>query len=260
MNDPRNPQDPRFAATQFAPGTPDQQPQQPSYGQPAPAAQTQPHYGQASQPQQQNAYGQPNTANPYAQPNPYAPPGGNPYEQQQQAYGQPPAGYGAPQQPPGGFGYQQQQQGYGTPPPGAYSYPLAPAATNDAEIASSLKALSVLQYVYAGFTAIGALMVLLWVVIGGAMVMGSATGGGSDAAGEAGVGVLVIVMAIAMLVVFGGIAGLHILAARSLGQRRRHTLLLIVACLTMLSIPIGTALGIWMLVVLTKPEVKATFT
>ncbi len=252
MNDPRNPQDPRFAATQFAPAsTPDQQPQQPAYGQPPqqPAQQAQAQYGQPNQ--QQNPYGQ---QNPYAQPNPYAPPNANPYEQQQQAYGQPQQ----QQQPPGGFGYQQ-QPGYGTPPPGAYAYPLAPAATSDAEIASSLKALSILQYVYAGFTALGALFVLLWVFIGGAMVMGSATGG-SDAAGEAGAGVFMIVMAIVMLVIFGAIAGLHVLAARSLTQRRRHTLLVIVACLTMLSIPIGTALGIWMLVVITKPEVKATFT
>jgi hypothetical protein len=243
MNDPRNPQDPRFAATQFAPAsTPDQPPQQP-------AQQAQAQYGQPNQQQ-----------NPYAQPNPYAPPNANPYEPQQQAYGQPPAGYGPPQQqqPPGGFGYQQ-QPGYGAPPPGAYAYPLAPAATSDAEVASSLKALSILQYIYAAFTALGAMFVLLWVFIGGAMMVGSATGG-SDAAGEAGAGVFMVVIAIALLVVFGAIAGLHVLAARSLTQRRRHTLLVIVACLTMLSIPIGTALGIWMLVVITKPEVKATFT
>ena len=233
MNDPRNPQDPRFAATQFAPGTPAQQPP----------------------PQQQNPYAQ----NPYAQPNPYAPPNAGPYEQQQQqqAYGPPPAGYGQPQQPPGGFGYPQQP--YGTPPPGAYAYPLAPAATSDAEIASSLKALSVLQYVYAAFTALGACFGVLWIVIGGAMVVGSATEG-ADAGTAAGAGIFMIVMAVVILVLCAAIAGLHILAARSLAQRRRHTLLVIVACLTMLSIPIGTALGIWMLIVISKPEVKATFT
>jgi hypothetical protein len=279
MNDPRNPQDPRFAATHFAP---DAQP-----GQPAQPAQQ----GQAANPfGQPNPYQQPQQQPPgqtaYAPPAAYGPPGGqgpgagaDPYGQssygqpppqqqqqyqqhyaggQQPDYGQAPPGYG---QPPGGFGYNPQtQQSYGNAPPGAYQYPVVgPGGTSEGEIASTLKVLAVVQYVYAGLTAVFSVFALLWVVLGGAMIAAGATGG-SDAAGEAGMGAFMVIIAVVMLVVLGVVVGLHVLAAKSLNQRRRHTFLIVVACLTLLSIPIGTAIGIWMLVTLTKPEVKATFT
>ena len=259
MTDPQNPnpQDPRFAATQFAP---DAQPAQPSphYGPPAPYGQSPP------QQQQQQGYGPPQPqagyAPGYGQPQPQSPYAQSPQAQYspQQPYGQAP--YQAPERSPdAGYGQPQAYAGsYGAPPAqGPYRYPIAQGVGNEVDIAKQLQVMSILQYVMAGLSALGAVFVVFYVVVGGVVLAGA---GMQGSASEAGVGVFMIVLAVIMLVACGLIASLHVLAGKSLVQRRRHTFLIVLACLSMLSIPIGTGIGIWMLMVLTKPEVKATFT
>lgn len=56
-----------------------------------------------------------------------------------------------------------------------------------------------------------------------------------------------------------GMAAFVIQAGRCLAQRRRHLLCLIVAGLLCLCAPLGTVLGVFTLVTLLRPQVKAAF-
>lgn len=53
---------------------------------------------------------------------------------------------------------------------------------------------------------------------------------------------------------------LNIASALLIKQRRLHALNIGIAALNLLAIPIGTALGIYSLSQLTKPEIKSLFT
>jgi len=66
---------------------------------------------------------------------------------------------------------------------------------------------------------------------------------------------LVVVVALAQLV-FGV---LSFLCGRYLHQRRNRMFCIVVAALTLLSFPLGTALGIFSLVVLSRPAVRDAF-
>jgi hypothetical protein len=62
-----------------------------------------------------------------------------------------------------------------------------------------------------------------------------------------------------MGVLVGGIAVLKFLTARALGRRRGRTLCQVCAALTCLSVPLGTLLGIFTFMVLSRPTVMAMF-
>ncbi len=64
------------------------------------------------------------------------------------------------------------------------------------------------------------------------------------------------VFAAVLCLVWGG---LQLYAGASLLKHRRHTFCLVVAAITCLSIPLGTILGIFTLVVLMRPGVRALF-
>lgn len=55
------------------------------------------------------------------------------------------------------------------------------------------------------------------------------------------------------------LAGLTLFSARSLGRRRHRTLSFVVACLNCVMIPLGTILGVFTLIVLSRPSVIALY-
>jgi hypothetical protein len=55
------------------------------------------------------------------------------------------------------------------------------------------------------------------------------------------------------------LAALLAVAGRRLKQRRSHTFCLVVAGLTCMNMPLGTVLGVFTLVVLTRPGVREAF-
>ncbi|SRR5713226_9325744 len=64
-------------------------------------------------------------------------------------------------------------------------------------------------------------------------------------------------------VVLGGVAlmltALKLLVALRIGERRSRTFCILIACITCLAIPYGTALGVLALLVLTRPSVALQF-
>lgn len=132
--------------------------------------------------------------------------------------------------------------------------PFAPATfgPNDQ---SNLRLLSIFHYVYAGLLTLLILFFGIYVVIGAAMIAAPGSGGHDAQLGGGillGFGLLVVALIAAKVT-------LLIVAARSLVTHRRHTLCMVAAALSCLTFPLGTILGVFTLVVLVKPTVKAEF-
>jgi MFS family permease len=111
--------------------------------------------------------------------------------------------------------------------------------------------------------AVFSLVFVLHIVLGIAMLSGSLPmkSGGEPSSPEEQqfVGWLFTVMGVC--IVLGGLtlAAFVAYAGRCLSQQRRYLLCMIVAGLACLFTPIGTILGVFTLVVLLRPQVKAAF-
>jgi len=129
--------------------------------------------------------------------------------------------------------------------------------------ATQLRQLAIGHYVVAGLMAVFSLVFILHIVLGIAMLSGSLPmkSGGEPSSPEEQqfVGWLFTVMGVC--IVLGGLtlAGFVAYAGRCLSQQRRYLLCMIVAGMACLFTPIGTILGVFTLVVLLRPQVKAAF-
>ncbi|MGE8281362.1 MAG: hypothetical protein ACN6O2_13105 [Stenotrophomonas sp.] len=136
-----------------------------------------------------------------------------------------------------------------------------PAPTEDD--ANQLRLLSIFHYVVAGMTGLFSLFPLLHLVMGIAMVTGAlpmeSNPPGSSNGEERMFGWIFIIFA-GVFILFGlTLAGLIAYAGRCLMQRRRYLLCLVVAAISCMLMPFGTVLGVFTLVVLMRPSVKAAF-
>jgi hypothetical protein len=132
----------------------------------------------------------------------------------------------------------------------------APSVDTTAQDLEHLRLLSIFHYIVAGTTALFSLFPVIHLVIGIAMVTGKMEASDPNAAiaGWFFVGFAVL------FIVFGlTFAGFIAYAGRCLRQRRRHTLCLVVGALECMMMPFGTVLGVFTLITLTKPSVKALF-
>jgi hypothetical protein len=122
-----------------------------------------------------------------------------------------------------------------------------------------LRLLKIGYYLQAGMTCFFSLFALLYAAIGGLLSSGifPVKQGPNDDPRAFGMILVVIGVAIFILGLTG--ASLHFVAGRSLRDHRRRTLCLVMAGLSCLYIPWGTALGICTIVVLNRPEVKNLF-
>lgn len=126
---------------------------------------------------------------------------------------------------------------------------------------NNLRTLEVLYYIYGALQLVGALIFFL--VFGGLsmflnsdVVAEQANGDMAPAVVGTVMGVVGGVITLFLLVV----AVLNLLAARNLGKGKGRTLVMVAAGLDCLSFPIGTALGIFTFVELSKDHVKQVFT
>jgi hypothetical protein len=117
-----------------------------------------------------------------------------------------------------------------------------------------LKLLSIFHYVIAGFAALFALFPVIHLGMGILMVMG-----GFDEPALALVGWFSILFSTAWIAAGLCLAGCAVAAGRFLAQRRRYFFCLMVAALECMLMPMGTVLGIFTILVLIRPSVKALF-
>ena len=119
-----------------------------------------------------------------------------------------------------------------------------------------LRILSTFHYVVAGITALFSLFPVIHLMVGLAMVTGRMEGTDPDARMF---GWIFVAFAGVFIVCGLTLAGYIAYSGRCLQRRRRHTLCMVVAALSCMMIPFGTVLGVFTLVMLTKPSVKALF-
>jgi hypothetical protein len=120
-----------------------------------------------------------------------------------------------------------------------------------------LQMLSIFHYVLAGLTALGATIPVIHLGVGIAMITGAF---GPPPAGPPPALGWVLVGVASFIILFGWtMAVCQAVAGRCLARRRRYTFCFVVACLSCLSMPLGTILGVFTLVVLCRPSVKEAF-
>lgn len=133
-----------------------------------------------------------------------------------------------------------------------------PAALR-AEDVEHLRLLSIFHYVMAGLAALFACFPVIHLSVGLFMVLAPekmAGGGGHPAFA----GWLFIAIATFLMAIGWTLAGCLFTAARALERRRRYLFCLVVAAVTAaLCVPLGTVLGVFTIVVLMRPPVKAAF-
>lgn len=141
--------------------------------------------------------------------------------------------------------------------------PPGPAATLGDDDANQLRLLSIFHYVVAAITGLFSLFPILHLLMGLAMVTGKLPmeGHNPDAAPLEPqlVGWFFVGFASVFILCGLTLAGFIAYAGRCLARRQRYTLCLVVAALACLLMPFGTVLGVFTLIVLMRPQVKAAF-
>lgn len=72
-------------------------------------------------------------------------------------------------------------------------------------------------------------------------------------------GVAMVVSGILISIVLGALAALYFRVAKALDERNMRTFCIVIAVLTMFSVPVGTVLGLLTLLVLQRPSVQRSF-
>jgi hypothetical protein len=124
----------------------------------------------------------------------------------------------------------------------------------------NLRLLSIFYYIFAGFTALFACFPVIHLSMGIMMLSGALPI--ESSVGNPPVqlfGWLFVLIPILIILIGWGIAVAFFLAGRFLGLRRHYLYCQILAGITCISFPFGTVLGIFTIVVLSRPSARALF-
>lgn len=123
-----------------------------------------------------------------------------------------------------------------------------------------LRILSIFYYVYAGFTFFFALIPLIYIGLGIAMLSGALdldNAGGNPPPPE--IGYIFIAVGGGLMCLGMLMGALMIMAGRRLAAQRGYTYCMVIAVLLCLHFPLGTVLGVFTIVILMRDSVKALF-
>lgn len=126
--------------------------------------------------------------------------------------------------------------------------------------AEHLRLLAIFHFVFAGMVALFSLFPIIHLILGLTVVSASHGNGFGDLGGPPAIFGWLFVF-VPCLMIGGGLtaAGLIAYAGRSLQERKRYTYCLVVAGVCCMLMPIGTALGVFSLIVLMRDSVKQEF-
>jgi hypothetical protein len=129
----------------------------------------------------------------------------------------------------------------------------------NASTAEHLRLLSIFHYVLAGVGALFSLLPGVYMAIGFAMVSGVFEGGAKYRGPPPQLGWIFVAVGAVMMALALGYVVLVAVAGRFLARRRSWTYCMVVAGLSCAFFPFGTALGVFTIITLSRPEVKAEF-
>jgi hypothetical protein len=116
--------------------------------------------------------------------------------------------------------------------------------------------LAAFHYVLAGVVALTSSIPIIHVLLGLGILIGALPARGP---GASVVGLFFVVVGSAAILLGWAFAVLLAVAGRSLQVHRRHAFCFVIACLSCLLAPLGTALGVCSILVLSRPRVKDLF-
>jgi hypothetical protein len=119
-----------------------------------------------------------------------------------------------------------------------------------------LRLLKFAYYILAGISGVGTLFAALWIVMMAAMFTMMPAG---PKAPPPIVGFLFLGFGVLIVTIGVSVTLLTFYTGRNLAQHRHHMFCIVVAALTCLSVPWGTAVGVCTIIVLNRPGVKALF-
>ena len=137
-------------------------------------------------------------------------------------------------------------------------YPPPPPFNTVLQNIEHLRLLSIFYYVMGGMGALFSLIPVFHVAMGIAVVAGgmpSAPGSGPPAA----FGWFFIAIGATIIIIGETFSICTILAGRYLATRRAYLFCLVIAALNCMHMPLGTALGVFTIIVLVRPGVKELF-
>lgn len=127
---------------------------------------------------------------------------------------------------------------------------------NGSQDREHLRLLSIFHYVAAGITALVSLIPVFHLIIGILMVTGALEGEDPEARV---VGWFFAGFALLFILAGLTLAGAMAYAGRNLARHTRYTACFVVAAVECVLMPYGTVLGVFTLIVLVRPSVKALF-
>ena len=142
---------------------------------------------------------------------------------------------------------------------------MVPQFDQQVQDAEQIKLLVIFHYVLAGFTALMACIPIIHMVMGLAMVSGKipmgppSSGTGPAATDVTWMGWLFVIIGGMAVLIGWTMAILMFFAGKSLSERRRYNFVFVMACIGCLSVPLGTALGVFTIIVIQRSSVKALF-
>lgn len=152
-----------------------------------------------------------------------------------------------------------------SPTPGPITPPItAGPVTKAGKDRDHMRILAIFYFISGGLTLLGTLCSSFYLVFGIMFLVGGEGMFASDPNPPppevaAFIGWVFIAISIFAMAIGGTIGGLQLYTGTSLLKCRRYTLCLVVAAITCLSVPLGTILGVFTFVVITRPSAKALF-
>ena len=132
------------------------------------------------------------------------------------------------------------------------------AETTRDEDTEHLRLLTIFHYVVAAIAAAFACLPILHFLMGMAMVVGGLAADGAEALMSL-VGCFLVFMCGSFILAGWAFAVCLALAGRYLEQRRRYNFCLVMAAVACMFSPFGTVLGVFTIIVLSRPSVKELF-
>lgn len=122
-----------------------------------------------------------------------------------------------------------------------------------------LRLLSIFHYIAGGLLAFMGCFALIYMVVGVVFVLGKIPSTNKGPPPPPAVGAIFIFIGLFGLLMSWGIATCLFLSGRFMANRRNMTFSIVIAAISCLQIPFGTILGVFTLIVLTRPSVKALY-
>src|SRR5437868_4179927 len=135
----------------------------------------------------------------------------------------------------------------------------ATQATLTASDQGHLQLLSIFHYVVSGLAALFSCFPFIHLLLGLFLLVAPGSFGSGNQQPPAFVGIFFITIALVVIIIGWSFAVLIFLTGRFLGRRTHYMFCFVMACVECMFMPFGTVLGVFTLVTLLRPAVKACF-